>query len=150
MRGWPPRFNGLALSWVRDIEVVRRFVGDSSLFSRLFLATTLGRSFAADSAHALHALRLAEDATARSRFRFQQQPGNGVGVRTIIARLDLSQYFAFVIRFPGRTCIVLADLPSDTVEEICLRSLEDPFEPGGIGPVGFALINLYTSGLRLK
>jgi hypothetical protein len=72
------------------------------------------------------------------------------GVRTIVARLDLSLYFALVIRFPGGTGIVFADLPSGTIEQICLRRLEDPFEPGGIGLAGAALINLHTCGLRLE
>jgi len=110
----------------------------------------LGRSFAADRAHALDALRSAKDTFARRRLGVQQQPGNGVGVRTIIPRLDLPLYFAFVIRFPRRTGIVFADPPSGIVEEICLRGFEDPFEFAGIGPVGVALINLYTRGLRLE
>src|SRR6267154_1898949 len=92
------------------VEVIRGLVGDSRLLAELRLAAASRGSLPADGVQPLDALRAAEDAVSRSRFRGEQQPRDCGRGRAVVARLDFADHFASVARFPGRARVVLADL----------------------------------------
>src|SRR5258707_67582 len=126
------------------VKVIRRLVGDSGLLAQLRLAAASRGSLSADGVQPLDALRAAEDAVARGRLCGEQQPRDRGGGRTVVARLDLAGHLAPVVRLPGRTGVVLADLLTRQVEQFGFRRLEHPFEPRRYGLDGAALVELYA------
>src|SRR5258707_6549844 len=99
------------------VKVIRRLVEDSGLLAQLRLAAASRGSLSADGVQPLDALCAAENAVARGRFCGEQQPRDRGRGRTVVARLDFAGHFASVVRFPGRTGVVLADLLPGKVEQ---------------------------------
>src|SRR6266850_3590814 len=126
------------------VEVIRGLVGDSRRLAELRLAAASRGSLPADGVEPLDALRPAEDAVPRRRFCGEQQPRDRGGGRTVVARLDFAGPFASVVRFPGRTRVVFADLLARKVEQFRFRRLEDPLEARRLGLEGAAFVDLHA------
>ena len=89
------------------------------------VAAVAGRG-AAGRSHADDRPRLGETARSLVRFGVEQKPRNGLVDWRRHARLYLADQLAAVETFPGRSGIVLADGPVLQIEQLCVRSLEDP------------------------
>src|SRR5208282_2002961 len=95
-------------SWFGGVENVASPVGNADFLAGLRrLAAAVRRRLAANGFQALDARRLGQQAAARDRLGGEQQPGNGVGIWTVVARLELANDLAAVIGFPGRPAIML-------------------------------------------
>src|SRR5712691_3811475 len=99
-----------------NVKVIRCSIGNPCFLADLRLTAPIRSRLSTDSVHPLDTLRLAEDAIAFGGLCAQQQPWNGVGVRTIVARLDFADGFAPVIGFQGGTGIVLANALASVVD----------------------------------
>ena len=75
---------------------------------------------------------------------------NGGGIGAVVFRLHLADHLAPVGRFPRGAGVVRADLLAGAVEEIRLRSLEDPLEPCGVGLARAARVDLHSDGFDLE
>src|SRR5213592_3597170 len=131
-----------------DVKVIRRLVGHPGLLAELRLAAGSRGSFPADGVQPLDALRAAEYTVARGRLCGEQQPRDRGGGRTVVARLDFAGHFASIVRFPGRTRVVFADLLAREVEQFGFRCLENPLEPRRLGLDGAALVDLHAGSGR--
>src|SRR6476646_6966079 len=107
-------------------KYVDRRVGNAQFLTGTGLVAAVAGRGAAGRPHADDRLRLGEDARSFVRFGVEHKPGNGLVDWCRQARLHLADDLAAVKTFPGRSGIVLADGLVLLIEQLCVRSPEDP------------------------
>src|SRR5262249_43473732 len=129
------------------VEPICRLVVDADERAFPVAAAAIRRRFSSDGLEALDADGPGQDSRAFGRLRGEKEPRNRTWVRPGILGLHLADGLAAIARLPRGTREVHADGLARGIEELRLRALQGPLEPGRQGRPALVDLDTPRSGL---